>query len=241
MNQLIIIFKLSWKFSKKYFIEYLLFLGKYILVFLTGIGLTLLSLNSIIMLPFVAFFILLPCMFYSFWRCYLLIFILNDVSISFLKNDNNNSIKEKLANFDKEKRKKLIDYLVFASTIILIGFLPSLVAIIPHLKDLFLGNFENLSKYLPFLTLNSIILFPFLHFINQTYYLKKENENFFNLFINCYKYLDTTGVLILIIFAILNLLVNIPIIGTILGIFIVFFMIPINVLWFYGRINQTKF
>jgi len=202
INLKIILLKSS-SFLKIYLKEYLKFLIKPILIGFIGM----LSLFLCIFGPIGAIMALLiniPCTCYALWRGYLITYSLNYAADSYAKTDTKVLISD-CYNLAKKDGNKLAKFLCFSSLLCLLIYLPSLIYGFSNsdfISDLTFG--WSFKKTLCFL-LNGLILLPFYNFLNQAFFYEKE-EKFIDLFLNCYKKLDKTGVQLVLIFGLLSLI-----------------------------------
>lgn len=242
MEKLKLIFKLSYKFSNKFYKDYFLQIAKPLLI--GGVGLfvmLLIQLDPIF--AFLGLFITLPCIFYSFWRGYFITYALNDVSYNFLKGTNCALLDslEKLKNQEKD----FIKYVSFCAILSVIGYIPSIFYFLANLQiNVLIADpysiLSNLGSFILVFALNTIILSPFLNFMTQAYYFKQKSDNYFKIIANCYKYLDFRGIVIILIIGLFNLAIsNIhPLIYAILALIGNLFIYSINTFWFYTKINK---
>lgn len=240
-NKLLLLFKLSNKFLKRYLNEYFLLLLKPILIGVIGI----LSVFLAFITPelaIVSLFISIPCVCYAFWRGYLITYSLNIAACNFIKNNASLSLKGCYQVALKDE-SKFAAYVTFYALVTIIGFLPAIIYTFLNADlTMLIANPTNVfSKALPVVIIfiiNSLILIPFLNFGLQAYTFKKD-ENFVQLFLNCYKKLDLTGFIIAIVIS--GLCFVISTISTFLYIltfvFINLVVYSINTFWYYSRIS----
>ncbi len=240
MKKIKILIKLGYKFSVKYFIQYFKLLIKPILAgVLAFIFFKLIFINPI----FVVFVI--PLMSYALWRGYFATYCLNYAAYDFIKNNGNISL-ENCFKQAKTVEKNFALYITFSAFLTLILYIPSILHFLNVIlkTDILHQPFAFIAilvKCFLFLGINTLILFPFLNFITQAYFFKKEKENFFSLFLNCYKKLDITGVLILIGIFIISTVLNLNIILYLLFFLIVNpFIYAVNTFWYSTRVENIN-
>ena len=238
--------RLSKKFAKKYTKEYLLLMAKPILVGLVGFMFVQFALKN----PFFIFFVFLitfPCIFWAFWKGYVITYALNYAAYDFYDNENDYTLLDFIEQ-NKNKEKNLALYLSFCAIVSIILFLPTILSSVSILGALFTnpaGIMTMLNKFVStfvIFLINSIILIPFINFMTQAYFFKKDHENFSDAFINCYKYLNKDGVIIAIAISIISSLPGLinPVLQGILMLLLNTYFYSINTFWFYDRVNKKK-
>lgn len=233
----------GFNFFKKYYVQYFRLLLLPLMFALLGI----LILMLIQQIPKLAFLGLLsiPFICCAFWRGYLVTYALNYAAISY-KNLKNEELKGFIS---KIEGKKLARFLTFCALVTIIAYLPSLIKLfkaidIPTLiinPSSVLSNLsEIISLFLLFLV-NSLILMPFLNFFNQAFFFKNENENYMDLFLNCYKKLDKNGLLLSIIFGFMGSIISAfhPLFYLISALMLNLITFSVNTLWFCERFERT--
>ncbi len=238
--------KLSKEFAKKYIKEYFILMLKPIIIGLLGGVFVELSLKNPFFIIFV-FLITFPCIFYSFWKGFVVTYALNYAACDFYKNESDYS----LLNFieeNKTKEKNLALYVSFCAIVSIILFLPTILSSTSILGALFTNpagiiamTNKFISTFIIFL-INCVVLIPFVNFMTQAYFFKKDDENFTDAFINCYKYLDKEGIIIALIICIITSLPGLlnPILQGIIMLILNVYIFSINTFWFYDRINEKK-
>ena len=83
---------------------------------------------------------------------------------------------------------------------------------------------------------NTIVLAPFLNYVLCALYFKKDNENYFKLFFNCYKHLNLLGILIAILITLASYMGGV--IYIILALFLNPFVYSINTFWYSARLKN---
>lgn len=203
MNNYKIILKKSSDFLNLYLKEYLIVLKTPFLVGLVGF----LSMILCVLGPIgavLALFISIPCICYSFWQGYLITYSLNYAADSFIKTDNKVSLMD-CHDLAKKDGNELAKYLVFSSVLCLLVNLFSILYLLSNIASITSITPHEIFRYTFFLTLNSILLLPFSNFLNQAFFYRKK-ESFFELFLNCYKKLDKTAILLIITFSLIMVL-----------------------------------
>ena len=236
MKKVSILLKLCYKFSKKYMPSYLLTMTKPILC---GILAILFLFISTINIKFIILgFLSIPLMCYAFWKGFVITYDLIPCAHSFLKETpqpfQNCTVKNQEGQFAK--------YVGFCALFTVVLYLPLAIYIqktIPFSVDLFLNTNQLLmysSKINKAFLINSIFIAPFLNYCLCAYYYKKEKENYFKLFLNCYKYLDILGLIIAIILTLIS--TQGGLIYLILAIFLNPFVYSINTFWYSSRVKD---
>ncbi len=245
-NKLLILFKLSGKFFKRYLKEYFLLLLKPLLIGIIGILSVLLAFIDPIF-GIVSLFISIPCICYSFWRGYLITYSLNLASYNFIKKNAVLSL-ENCYKAVLQDEKRFAMYVLFYALATIIGYIPTIIFTVisvgnTDLATIINNPFDIINTMLPVFivsVINSLVLLPFLNFSLQAYTFKKD-ENFIQLFLNCYKKLDLTGFIIAFIvsgFSFVISAVNI-VLYFLTFIFINLIVYSVNTFWYSSRI-QTK-
>ncbi len=231
-------------FSFRYILEYLKLLIKPCLIAIFGfIFLTLSFLNPIFAV--FALFITIPCLCISFWQGFCITYILNCAALNFKKGQGCLSLADYL-NVIKGN-KDFIKYISFCAFFTLICFSPSVYLIFKNLNSIIsletTNYFVIITKFIGlfiFSVINGLILVPFTNFFTQAYLFKKDNESYFDLFINCYKYLNKDGLIIAYGITILVLLLTtINVIFLPLAIILNLYIYSINTFWYASRLAET--
>lgn len=238
--------KLSKKFAKKYIKEYLILMAKPIAIGLIGYMFVQMALKN----PFFIFFVFIitfPCIFWAFWRGYVITYALNYAAYDFYHDESDYTLLEFIEQ-NKEKEKNLALYLSFCAIVSIVLFLPTILSSTSILGALFTnpaGIMTMLNKFIStfiIFLINSIILIPFINFMTQAFFYKKDYETFSDAFINCYKYLNKDGIIIAFSITIISSipgLIN-PVLQGILMLLLNIYFYSINTFWFYDRINEKK-
>lgn len=247
MEKLTILFKLSHKFTLKYLKSYFMIMLKPILIGSLGIVfLFTISLKPIFAL--LGLFVTLPCIFYSFWRGYFITYALNDVAYRFINKEENISIEDSI-NYLKPKEGDFAIYISICSILSILCFSPTFIYIFSKYQQNSINLNGDITSILSILgefvligLINLIILMPFFNFVTQAYYFKKEEENLFNVILNCYKYLNPIGIMLIIIINLANtflsqiaFIIYLPLI-----IILNLYTYSLNTFWFYSRIKSTN-
>lgn len=238
--------RLSKKFSKKYIKEYLTLMLKPIIIGLVGFTFVQIALKNPFFIIFV-FLITFPCIFWAFWRGYVITYALNYAAYDFYDDENDYTLLDFIEQ-NKDKEKNLALYLSFCAIVSIILFLPTILSSISILGALFTnpaGIMTMLNKFVStfvIFLINSIILIPFVNYMTQAYFFKKDYEKFSDVFINCYKYLNKDGIIIafaITLTASLPGLLN-PLLQGIIMLLLNIYFYSINTFWFYDRINKKR-
>ncbi len=245
MKKLLILLKLCFKFSKKYMMQYLSQLLKPIFIAVIGIaifGISLL-LTYYFGSPIFSFVALLsiPCICYAFWRGYVITYALIPCAEGFVK-ENTKPLKQFITDY-KIKEGALAKYVCFIALLTLVLYIPACVytsKILP--SGDFMTTLSNIKEYLKpvnraFL-INSLILAPFLNYALCAFYYKKEKENYFQLFFNCYKKLNLLGLLLALIIILFSF--KQIILYFILALFLNPLIYSINTFWYLSRPGTNK-
>lgn len=243
-EQLKIIFNLSKKFTKIFFLTYLKallipvlvgFFGTIAGIFILFYGINLL--NSIIII--LGGTILAFCLTYAIWKGLLATYVLNYAAIDFLKSAYKKTTFQNYLKAFKPKEKDFIAYLTFCSFVLIVLYLPFLYT---GLKQVSLADLATLDfilknkKLLAVFSLNTLFLAPFINFVFQAYFFRKDSENYFNLFLNCYKKLDLTGFAIAFTITLFTFVLSFNPVLSILIILLMPTVFSINAFWYYSRI-----
>lgn len=240
-----ILLKLSFKFFKKYIKEYLRLLLKPVAVGCLGfIVLFLTFLNPIFAL--LAIFVTFPCIFYSFWRAYMITYSLNPAAYAFLKNGSG-----KLADFYNltlKNEKELALWVSYTALVSLVVFIPSFVAAtvfnpvpVSEFFNYPLGMIDFLRglynpKIIAVYFLNMLVFLPF-NFSTQAFCLKKQNESFLKITLNCYRKIDVLGFFIALFVSLATAkLSSDALLIFLMPVFMVF-VCPLNLFWYLSRKN----
>ena len=238
--------KYSKKFSKKYIKEYLILMLKPIIVGLIGYMFVQLAMKNPFFIIFV-FLITFPCIFWAFWRGYVITYALNYAAYDFYNDENDYTLLDFIEQ-NKTKEKNLALYLSFCAIVTIILFMPTILSSISILGTLFTnpaGIMTMLNKFVStfiIFLINSIILIPFINFMTQAFFFKKDYETFSDVFINCYKYLDKDGVIIALTISIISSLPGLlnPVLQGVIMLLLNVYFYSINTFWFYDKINKKK-
>lgn len=243
MEKLKLLLSLSHKFCLKYALEYFKMLLKPCIVGLIGfIFVPLCMVNPIFALC--AIFITLPCIFYSFWKGFCITYLLNYAALGFIKKETGLELKAYENSF-KAQEKDFIKYISFCAIIVLIFYLPCVFFIFKNLSLLIGANPNYMAIIKDFLGILlysftiSIILVPFTNYFTQSYFFKKDHENYFNLFLNCYKNLNKEGLIIAFGITLLTFIIsslNVFLLPLLLVLNLYYY--SINTFWYYSKNNS---
>ena len=233
MKQLLILLKLSFKFTKRYILQYLLELKKPLIVAFIGF---LLFLTCFIH-PALALVALLsiPCFCYAFWKGYLITYALIPCADNFIK-ENPEPFKNFVNNI-KLQEGNIAKFVCFIAFFTIVLYIPSFIYAAAKISFL-----PDLQQYLKLMDnaflINTLILAPFLNYALCALYYKKDKENYFNLFLNCYKKLNVLGILIALVLTLFSY--KFVVVYIILALFLNPFIYSINTLWYFSRPKTDK-
>ena len=238
MKKVSVLLKLCYKFSKRYMQGYLSEIAKPVLFGILGI---LMVLSATFNIKFIICgFLSIPVLCWAFWKGYVITYGLVSCAHTYIKDvPNSFKIHSKEA---KDGEKNFAKYVCFCALLTLICYLPCFFYIknnIPFSLNIIMEP-NSASEYLaavnkPFI-INTILLAPFLNYFLCTYYYRKDNENYFKLFLNCYKYLDILGIAIAVILTLFSFLGGV--IYLIIAIFLNPFIYSINTFWYMAKMNK---
>lgn len=238
MKQLFILLKLSLKFTKKYIFKYLLELIKPLVVAFVGVVLfSLCFINPI--LSFVSL-LSVPCFCYAFWRGYVITYALIPCANSFIKN---NSVVFKDCIFGIKKLEgRLALFVCFIAVFTIILYIPSFFYVFKLLPLNDFGtailSLQEFSKQIDnAFFINTLLLSPFLNFALCAFYYRKQ-ENYFNLFLNCYKKLNILGAFLALVITLFSY--KCIVLYIILALFLNPFIYSINTFWYLSRPETLK-
>lgn len=228
--------KMTYDFAKKYLAQYIFALTKPLLVGILGLVLfSLIFINQ----KFVLLALLsIPCLCYSFWRGFVVTYFLCDCANGFQKGSTD--IFDLYVEKNKNESKKLAGYVVFVAILTILLYIPSLIYISNNVS---LNDLSNVAKVTKIVNMaffvNTIVLAPFLNYALQAFYFKKNGENYFKLFLNCYSKLDLKGILIALIITIFmfKLAELTPVVYVILALLFNPFIYGINTFWYAKRVK----
>lgn len=204
MNNYKAILKKSSDFLKIYFKEYMITLKTPFLVGLIGF----LSIILCMVTPIgavISLLIFIPCFCYAFWQGYLITYSLNYAADSFIKTDNKVLLTD-CYDLAKKDGGELAKFLFFYAIVYFIICIPSIIYLFFNLAPAGTIPAHKIFGCMLILMINNILLLPSSNFLNQAFFYRKKEENFFELLLNCYKKLDKTGILLAITFSLLMLL-----------------------------------
>ncbi len=238
MKKNLILIKLCYKFSKKYMASYLASLSKPIIAGI--LGFLLLGLIKIDAKFILLSFCSIPLTCYAFWKGYLFTYGLIPCAHDFIKN--NPLTFEEYKKTACSNEAKFAKYVCFMAVITILLFFPSIFYIvksIPFSIEI-LTNGEQLLKYGSIadraIFINTMLLAPFLNYFLCAFYYKKDDENYFNLLLNCYKKLNIFGLLISLIITLVSY--KSGILYLICAIILNPFIYSINTFWYLSRENK---
>ena len=237
MNNSSLFFKLSIKFFKRYFREYFSLYAKYLLIFIASfIFIPLMTLSPFFALP--VLFIAIPVSCWASWKIYVIAFTLIPASYDFLKNGSRRSFKEIFETIDT---KKLLSFVSFYFLVFILLFTPLIFVLISNFSQILAKNY---TEFLVSLVIVSIFTFvvgiPFFMLNLQAFYFKNPEENYFDVFKNCYNKLNFDFFVILIIISILSIIINIlpPLFSGIANIIAIPFFYSVLSFWYISRIQN---
>lgn len=212
MNSVSEYLKKSIDFARIYAKDYFIALIKPILFCAIGALFVVLTMQNP-SFAILALFVSIPCICYGFWRGYIITYSLNYIALEYYKNFEKKDFIEysKLVN-----TKELASYLLFCAIISLLGFLPSLffalskinlISLISNPSSI-MSNMGDIISIFIFILINGLVLVPFLNFFNQALFFKNTHESFFDLFLNCFKIQNSTGIILSIIFSVLGSIIS---------------------------------
>lgn len=202
MEKFKIIFKLSIKFLQRCLPQYLYLMLKPFLIALIGLSfLFLVKINPIF--GIFALIITIPCIFYSFWKGFLVTYSLNCASYNFIKKDAQYDLKACLETVKKDE-KKFAAYITKSFLMIAAPFCLLILAML--ISPLLQIGLMLIIPVAVIFILYALLLIPFYNFMTQAYYYKNKNDSFFSIFKSCYKNLDSTAYLIFLFSTLLNIL-----------------------------------
>ena len=239
-------YNLSIEFAQRYAFNYFksLFLPVVIGLF-GGLFVFLTTINPAF--GFIALFVSIPCVCFSFWKGYIATFALNCAALSFYKKQENRSFEDFVNLVNK---KELASYLGFCAILSILFFIPSIIILSKSINFITLltnplsalSNPSVILLGLICIFITSILLIPFTNFLNQALFFKKNNESYFDLFLNCYKLLNLDGILLTIIFSVIS-----SIISTFHPVLILFASLAFNLItfsmntfWYHDRITKEN-
>jgi len=235
MDKMSILLKLCYKFSTKYMKQYLLALKKPAIAAVLGVILFATCLTQDPIFVVVAL-LSIPCFCYAFWRGYVITYALIPCANDFIKDSPKpfETYVLKAKNIEGE----LAWYLCFALFLTLILYIPSVAFILKtlSLSDILSNPVHFINTAMQPLIINTIILAPFLNFFLCVFNYKKEKENYFTLFLNCYKKLDILGIFIAVVITLIGFIG-----GTLYLLFALFlnpFIYSINTFWYLSRTEK---
>ena len=239
MKNFDIFFKLAFKFSQKYLIQYLSELKNPFIYLIIGIAflMTVKLGAAFALLALVS----IPFMCYAIWRGYVVTYALIPCADDFIKNQSNDF------NFYLKKinEKDFGFYIAFVALMTIILYLPTVFfsfGIISKLissavsGNVSMGSISQLFQIFQILILNTLITMPFLNYFLQAYHFKLRNEGYISLFLNCYRGLNIQGVLIMLFVFFSFLILQSNTYLTPLAILFCPFAYAINTFWY-----STKF
>ena len=237
MKNILILFKLSFVFSKKYILQYIKNLILPIIVAILGI---ILLFTITIDTKFVFLSILsIPCFCFSFWKGYKITYELIPCAHNFIQNETR---PLNCYSLNKKQEKELMKYVCFIAIISILLYIPSvfyLINVFNFTNDIAYNSeqiINNAKLTDNVFLINTLILAPFLNYSLCAFYYKNDNENYFKLIFNCFKKLDIPGFLIAFLITLFSYkLLNIYILT---ALFINPFIYSINTFWYLSRLKK---
>lgn len=242
MEQIRTIILPAHKFALRYCTQYLKLLIKPCLFMVLGIIFLLLCFLNPVFAIF-ALFITIPSLCYGFWKGYCITYLLNFAAFGFLKNSD--MALESYLNSFKAREKDFIKYISFCAILSLAFYIPVFYLFFKNVSKFDLSNPVSVitNSFFAFILFSiiSIALIPFSNYLTQAYFFKKENENYFSLFINCYKNLDWIGIIIAVANIVITLIIS-SLNTFILPLLIILnlYFYSINMFWYYSRQDRQS-
>jgi len=257
MNQLKTLFNLSFNFTRKFWFQYLKLVIKPILIMLlsTVIYAAFLVLPSfnIALFNLGPMFYIIASIIYLVVFCYVFVsfidytYILNYAAYNFLKDPCRNTELKLYIHEYNPKRADFLFYLTISCILVIVlGLAIVLPVAFSNLSSINIYSlstvdsvsaiFSNQYLYVPFIVFLVLILPTFYLF--QSYFYRKENENYLNMFFNCYKNLDIIGFIVAFIGYLLTMFYQRSPFLVILAPFIIVFTTGLCNFWYYSRINS---
>ena len=157
---------------------------------------------------------------------------LNIASFKFSKKIDNFTIKDCYAEVQKDGRE-LGKYVSFFAIITIICYIPTII-----LSDISNFSIENLSSNIQKIMLvscvNTLFIAPLINFHSQAFYFRKENENYIDVMLNCFKRLDLNGIIISIGIVFLANFISSSIFAFLI-LFLNIYFYAINTFWYLER------
>ena len=240
MEKLNLFFKLAYKFSQKYLVQYLAELKNPFIYLIIGIALLLtiklgavFAILALLSIPFIC---------YAIWRGFVVTYALIPCADDFIKAQSGyfSSYVKKI----NEKDFGL--YITFVALMTIIIYLPTILSGFNIVKSLIssfsagnvsMSSISELFQIFEILILNTIIAIPFLNYFLVVYYYKKRDESYFSLFLNCYRKLNAEGILIMLFVFFVFLILQSNTYLTPLALLFCPFGYSINTLWYQTRIK----
>ena len=246
MEKIDILLKLSTKFCKKYIREYINLLFKPVLIGIFGcLFIPLAAVHPA--LAILALIISIPCTCYAFWRGFLITYALNIAALNYIKKVSDTSL-ENCYKAALKTEKDFALYIGFFALICVIRYLLTVICFftivpisrLPYILNDIQGLLSSFAMIFFISIINTIFLIPILNYATQAYLFKQNGENYFQLLINCYKKLDSTGILVAILITVITFLISsfAPVIYLISFTIINAIVYSINTFWYYSRISK---
>lgn len=240
MKKISVLLKLCYKFSKRYMQGYLSAIAKPVLFGILGV---LLLSSCVFNVKFIICgFLSIPVFCWAFWRGYVITYGLIPCAHTYIKDTP--SSFETHAKEAKKEEVNLAKYVCFSALLTVICYIPCLI----YLKNSIPLSLSALtdpvvsSQYLKIANkafiINTILLSPFLNYFLCAYYYRKEKENYFKLFLNCYKHIDIIGLIIAVILTLFSFMGGM--VYVIVAIFLNPFVYSINTFWYMARVNKQS-
>ncbi len=185
----------------------------------------------------------LPLIFYSFWQSYLITYALNFAAMDALKQGSGAPFEIFICR-TKDQSGKLARWVTFGAFLSLVLIAPSIILSVRNAAFI-IQSAGEISSFLPVLGLiflNLILILPFMNYLNQAFYFKREDEGYFDLFFNCYKKLNLQGVSLIVIFGVLQWVISSS--ASFLSPIFTFALTPYalacSIYWYYGRLEAEN-
>ena len=238
-----LVMNFAFKFAKEYWIEYFKAMLLPIGFGLVAALFVVLTLQNRNLFPLAILSIPMVC--YVFWKGYVITYALNYASYFFYKKSQKGSFADCLGLAD-EKKQELAKYVSFCACIFIVALFPSLIVVFKIVKNLAMSmapGFSEIIAYIPILLGNMLffmIFLPFSNFLNQAFFFKKQDETYFDLFKNCYKKLNSTGIALAIAFSILGgIACNFhPVLSLFLSLGLNLITYSANTVWYVQRVGK---
>jgi len=202
MEKISLLFKLAFKFSQKYMVQYLTELKNPLIYFVLGIVL----LFTIKISPIFALlaFLSIPLMCFGFWRGFVVTYALIPCAHDFIK-EQSKAFSSYVSKIDQGKLGLYVSYVAILTMVL---YFPTVFQgyriFTSFVSSIMLGNMDisgiSLSSFMDVLNtlmLNTLFLIPLLNYFLQAYFYKKPNQGYFSIVLECYKKLNFAGIIVM--------------------------------------------